>query len=175
MSNLLNRTVAFGGEKFVPRSFDENSFVMDWEAGKGAGVPPHFHRYSDEHFTVTKGEVTFTVNGETMVKREGDTLVVPRMTPHSIKNKTNDAIGLRVVYTPNADTHKMFGCWSTLLDEGNGMMSVFMKWWFIQEKLGWRKFSEPADGGGRAMFSAVGGLAMLLGGLLGWKKYLDKF
>jgi len=175
MSNLLNRAIAFGGETFIPRSFDENSFVMDWEAQKGASVPTHFHRHSDEHFTVTKGEVTFTVNGENILKREGETLFVPKMTPHSIKNKSNNTIGLRVVYVPCADTHKMFGCWATLQDEGNSMMAVFMKWWFIQQKLGWRKFSEPADGGGRVMFSVIGGLAMLLGNLLGWKKYLKDF
>ena len=175
MVNIINRPISFAGETFTPRNFDNNNFTMDWETVKGNQVPLHFHRHMDEHFTVTKGEATFTVNGETIVKKEGETLLVPKMTPHSIANKTNDSIGLRVTYTPNADAHKMFQAWAMFQDNGDSMLTGMTKWLYIQEKLDWQKFSEPADGGGKAMFAVFGALANLFGGLFAWKKYLDKF
>ncbi len=174
-ANILNREIPLGKEKFIPRSFDENNFVMDWECTKGGMVPPHFHRHMDEHFTVTKGEVTFTVNGGKIVKHEGETLLVPKMTPHSIKNNSDESIALRVTYTPNADAHKMFSAWATFHDDGDSLLTGFLKWLYLQKKLNWRKFSEPAHPVGTAIFAAMDGVALTLGKINGWDKYLDKF
>lgn len=175
MTNILNREILLGKEKFIPRSFDQNNFVMDWECAKGGMVPPHFHRYMDEHFAVTKGEVTFMVNGETILKREGETLLVPKMTPHSIKNNSGDSIGLRVSYTPNADADKMFSAWAAFHDGGDSLLTGFLKWLYLQKKLNWKKFSEPAHPVGTGIFAVMDGVAIMLGKINGWNKYLPKF
>lgn len=173
--NILNRELKLGSETFIPNSFDETHFAMDWTMAGGGMVPTHFHRHMDEHFTVTTGPVTFTVNGEQIVKQTGETLLVPKMQPHSIKNSTKQPVALRVHYTPNADTQKMFQSWALFTDEGDGMLTGMLKWWYVQDKLGWKKFSEPADGMGRVMFGILGSIAMLAGRVRGWDKYLNRF
>lgn len=175
MITILNRPLQLMKETFIPRTYDETHFEMDWTMEAGGMVPSHFHRYADEHFTVTDGEVVFSVDGNEVIKRVGETLLVARMTPHSIANKSGARIALRAKYTPCADTHKMFMAWAFFADEGNGTFAGMLKWWYVQEKLGWKKFSEPADGMGRMVFDILGGLAMLSGALFGWKKYLQSF
>lgn len=175
MIDIINRPLHLMKETFIPRSYDASHFEMDWTMEAGGVVQAHLHRHADEYFTVTGGEVTFTVNGETIVKKKDETLQVPRMTPHSISNTSGAQIMLHVKYTPCAHTHKMFIAWAYFADEGSGMFAGMLKWWYVQEKLGWKKFSEPADGAGKAMFALLGGLATLLGALLGWKKYLEIF
>lgn len=173
--NIINRKIILLKEVFTPLSFDEQHFEMDWTMEAKGMVPTHLHRHMDEHFTVTKGEVTFQVNGETIVKQAGETLFVPKMVPHGINNKTNGQIALRVRYTPCVDAHKMFEAMAYFADEGNGMFTGMLKWWYVQEKMGWRKFSEPADVAGRLFFAIIGGLALLCGALGGWKNYLKEF
>lgn len=175
MTIILNRPLQLMKETFIPRSFDDAHFEMDWTMEAGGMVPSHFHRHADEHFTITEGEVMFLVDGKEMVKKTGETLFVPRMTPHGITNKSGSRIALRARYTPCADTHKMFMAWAFFADEGNGLFAGMLKWWYVQEKLGWKKFSEPADAMGRLIFSILGAWAMLCGALFGWKKYLQSF
>jgi N-acetylneuraminate synthase len=53
-------------------------FVFD-----GQTCPYHYHRVKHETFYILKGETGMTVNGEGVVKKTGDILVVPTETKHS--------------------------------------------------------------------------------------------
>ena len=52
---------------------------------KGAGAPPHKHTWSDEHFYMLEGDVTFLVGEETREARQGDFVFVPRNTRHAFR------------------------------------------------------------------------------------------
>ncbi|HWI71142.1 MAG TPA: cupin domain-containing protein [Baekduia sp.] len=57
-----------------------------WEGGHGKPPPPHLHPSQDERFVVHEGELTVEIGGETRTLRGGDTLEVPRGTPHRMWN-----------------------------------------------------------------------------------------
>ena len=50
------------------------SLMYEW-LPKGSGAPPHKHSWSDEHFYITKGEVTFLVGEEIRKGRVGDFVI----------------------------------------------------------------------------------------------------
>lgn len=65
---------------------------------KGSGAPPHKHTWSDEHFYILDGQITFMVGEETIVGRKGDFVYVPRNTRHTFR-VDSDALLLNG-YTP---------------------------------------------------------------------------
>jgi mannose-6-phosphate isomerase-like protein (cupin superfamily) len=54
-------------------------FILDNPPGKGPEL--HLHPYA-ETFVVEAGEVTFTVDGQTVGARAGQVVIVPPETPH---------------------------------------------------------------------------------------------
>ena len=66
---------------------------------KGAGAPPHKHAWSDEHFHMLEGEVSFLVGEEIRVGRAGDFVYVPRNTRHAFRVDSDTAVFLNG-YTP---------------------------------------------------------------------------
>ena len=172
MQTNIFRPISFGKEVFYPKSFDENSFIMDWTMEAGGMVPPHLHKYSDEYFTVTKGEVLFTVNGEKITKNVGDTLLVPKGTPHSIKNPGKGQIGLTVKYSPCADVHRMFQIVAALDETNPGSIMNMVKYFYLSPRLGLKDFSTPQPAFAMTIMS---GIVTLIGKLSGWDKLIDKF
>jgi mannose-6-phosphate isomerase-like protein (cupin superfamily) len=57
-----------------------------WEPSDAHRPLLHRHPSQDEHFVVHEGELTALVGGVEHVLRAGDTLDVPRGTPHSMHN-----------------------------------------------------------------------------------------
>ena len=51
----------------------------------GSGAPPHKHTWSDEHFYILDGEITFLIGDEIKTCRKGDFLFVPRNTRHAFR------------------------------------------------------------------------------------------
>lgn len=51
----------------------------------GAGAPPHRHTWSDEHFYILEGEVTFLVGDKIRKGAPGDFVFVPRNTRHAFR------------------------------------------------------------------------------------------
>ena len=66
---------------------------------QGAGAPPHLHTWSDEHFYILEGEVTFLVGDETRRGKPGDFVFVPRHTRHAFRVDSPTAAFLNG-YTP---------------------------------------------------------------------------
>lgn len=172
MKTNIFRPLRFGKETFHPKSYDENSFIMDWSVEAGGGVPPHLHQHMDEHFTVTKGEVEFTVNGNKIVKQVGETLFVPKGTIHSIKNAGNDQVALAVKYEPCADTHRMFEIIATFDEKKPGSIINMLKYFYISPRLGLKSFSTPQPA---AINSVINGIATIIGKVSGWDKLVKQF
>ena len=74
------------------------SLMYEW-LPKGSGAPPHKHTWSDEHFYITKGEVTFLVGEEIKKGKAGDFVFVPRNTRHAFRVDSETAEFLNG-YTP---------------------------------------------------------------------------
>jgi quercetin dioxygenase-like cupin family protein len=66
----------------------------------GSGAPPHKHVWSDEHFYMLDGEVTFLVGDEIRTGKKGDFIFVPRNTRHAFRVDSEVAIFLNG-YTPS--------------------------------------------------------------------------
>jgi quercetin dioxygenase-like cupin family protein len=143
----IYRPIRMGSEVFHPMrpdSYrDRNIFVMDWTMQARGFVPPHKHIHMDEHFKITKGVITFSVKGKKFIKTVGDELFIPNGTPHSIRNKTNDEIGITVTYTPCADTHRMFEIFVALNGADDKTMMTTIKYFYLYPKLNFREFSAP--------------------------------
>lgn len=162
----------FGKETFLPLSYDEQSFVMQWTLEKGGMVPPHTHEYMDETFLITEGEVTFKVGSEKFVRGKGDSLTVPKGVTHSISNKSGAPIGITVTYSPCSDTHRMFAIIQSLNQEKPGSMMNMIKYFYLAPRLGLKPFSSPQP---KAIGSIINGITSLAGALWGWKKYINRF
>jgi quercetin dioxygenase-like cupin family protein len=66
----------------------------------GGGPPPHLHTREEESFYVLEGEITFTVNGQTVVGRPGTFVQIPRGTPHAFKNQSSAPVRMLIQCTP---------------------------------------------------------------------------
>ena len=75
-------------------------FAMDCLVGIGGGPPPHRHLAEDELFTVYEGAVEFTVAGKTSTIAKGDSVFIPRETPHSYRNETDEPARMLTIYAP---------------------------------------------------------------------------
>ena len=73
------------------------------ELDPGLRMPEHRHP-NEQVGIVLRGEFTFTVGGETRVRRTGDSWVIPPQVPHAVE--TTGAAGCTVIETfspPRAD------------------------------------------------------------------------
>jgi uncharacterized cupin superfamily protein len=94
-----------------------DSFVVDaeWQPG-GTGEPPnHLHPEQDEHFDVLEGELAVEVGGQPRTIRAGDTLDIPRATPHKMWNASDAPARARWATTPAGRTEE----WFALIDSVN--------------------------------------------------------
>jgi mannose-6-phosphate isomerase-like protein (cupin superfamily) len=82
-----------------------DSFVIaDWtDPGTHPGRPIaglHLHRHDDEAWFVLEGRLGFRVGDEEREVLVGDSLLVPRGTPHSYWNPASDPARYLLVMTP---------------------------------------------------------------------------
>lgn len=67
---------------------------------RGSGAPPHKHTWSDEHFYVIEGGLTFLVGEEIRTAGKGDFVFVPRNTRHAFRVDSETAAFLNG-YSPS--------------------------------------------------------------------------
>ncbi len=172
MAVNIFRPIKFGKEVFIPKSFDQSHFTMDWWMEAGGKVPNHLHRYMDEHFTVTEGEVLFESKEEKIVKKAGETFFVPKGITHSVSNKSKNTICVTVKYSPCSDTHRMFEIVSTLDEENPGKMMNMVKYFYLAPRLGLQEFSTPQP---QFIMNIISGIVTVMGKISGWDKLIPKF
>lgn len=66
---------------------------------KASGAPPHKHTWSDEHFYILDGTISFLVGDEITTAGKGDFVFVPRNTRHAFRVDSETAAFLNG-YTP---------------------------------------------------------------------------
>lgn len=172
MSVDIFKPIQMGKEIFHPKSYDENSFVMDWSIEAGGSVPPHVHNHMNEHFIITKGEITFQVNGKKITKKQGEEFFVPKGTTHAVNNAVKGQSCMTVTYSPCSDTHRMFQILAILDIENPGSMINMMKYFYLVPRLGLKEFSSirPAF-----LMSIMDGIVSVWGKIAGWDKLIAKF
>jgi mannose-6-phosphate isomerase-like protein (cupin superfamily) len=75
-------------ETVTIRSASPELLDVEGRWGPGGKPPPaHYHPEQDEHFEVLEGTLTAKLNGEERDLRPGETLAIPRRTPHQIWNR----------------------------------------------------------------------------------------
>ena len=166
------RELKMGKEVFHPLEYNTDSFTMNWTMEKGGKVPPHFHEYMNEHFTVTKGEVTFVVNGAKITKKTGEEFFVAKGVPHSIVNKYGSQIGLKVRYEPCADTHRLFEIIAVLDKQKPGSMVNMLKYFYLYPRLGLKPFSSVHP---KFVMTIMQGIVTVVGKVSGWRKLVKDF
>jgi len=75
-------------------------FAMDCVIGVGGGPPPHRHLAEDELFYVLSGSVGFTMDGDARLVGAGESVFVPRGTPHTYVNDGPAEARMIAIYTP---------------------------------------------------------------------------
>lgn len=87
------RTIAVVGDvyRFLATGEETDGKYAMWEAvvSPGGGPPPHIHSREEESFYVLEGEITFTLDDQTIVARPGMFANMPVGSLHSFKNNTD--------------------------------------------------------------------------------------
>ena len=105
------RTIAVVGDvyRFLATGEETAGHYATWEAlvPPGGGPPPHIHSREEESFYILEGEMTFRVNGETIVATAGTFANMPIGSLHSFKNETDRPARMIISVAP-AGLEKMF-------------------------------------------------------------------
>lgn len=84
------KTYSAVGDKYVMLATGEQTggayCLAEAHVPPGGGPPPHYHTREEEAFYVLEGEVTFLVDGATVIGTPGTFVQIPRGTAHGFKN-----------------------------------------------------------------------------------------
>ncbi len=145
---------------------------MDFSIGKGGSVPPHMHQHCDEHFKILKGEMKFTVNGKVIMKKAGEELYVPKLTPHTQANAGNETAELQVSFLPCADTHHLFQMLAFAEPAKPVSTITMMKAMYVMDQLKLKQFSHPHPAFANSL---ILGIVNAMGKLSGWNKLVASY
>ena len=102
-------------ETFRCISSTEEAFTMEWTVHPGGYVPfEHVHVNQDEIFHIQHGEIRVKVKGIEEVGKAGETLRIPRGTPHIAFNDKAEPLVCIVEYKPGLDLYKTMQCFAGL-------------------------------------------------------------
>ena len=98
------KTYSAVGDKYVFLATGEQTggayCLAEATVPPGGGPPPHYHTQEEESFYVLEGEVTFTVEKQTLIGTPGTFVQIPRRTPHSFKNNSGAPVRMLIQCTP---------------------------------------------------------------------------
>jgi mannose-6-phosphate isomerase-like protein (cupin superfamily) len=66
----------------------------------GSGPPLHVHHREDEIFAIREGEIEFWLDGESMIRRSGDVVFLPRGVPHTFRVLGSEPAKMLTLLTP---------------------------------------------------------------------------
>lgn len=92
------------GETIICKVPGEDTFgrfaLVEETSPPKSAVPPHFHRATDEIVYVLEGKYEFVIDGKPQTAEKGDTLVIPRKTPHGFRNLLTTPSVMLAIITP---------------------------------------------------------------------------
>jgi mannose-6-phosphate isomerase-like protein (cupin superfamily) len=91
---------------------------FDWRSVPGGVITEHIHPGQEERFTIIAGEAHFTLDGEALVGRPGDTVVVPAGIPHSEGNPGPGEVHGVVELRPALKTKELHEAFAGLVADG---------------------------------------------------------
>jgi mannose-6-phosphate isomerase-like protein (cupin superfamily) len=129
--------------------------------GPGGKPPPaHYHPDQDEHFEVLEGTLTAKVDGEERNLGIGETLDIPRRTPHQMWNRGD--VDARAIWQtrPGGRTEDWFRAIDRLIREGrvgsNGMPSALAYGVYLTEYRDVFRLASPPDLVARPLLAVLG-------------------
>lgn len=87
----------------------------------GKPPPKHLHPAQDEHFSVSSGRLSTRVAGTERILEPGETLDIPRNTPHQMWNAGPEPVVARWTTRPAGRTGEWFRRLDALVRENGGM------------------------------------------------------
>ena len=97
--------------KVLLRSSDTNGKIAVFEDVVDAGAPGsprHIHHKQDETFFFLEGEFEVEIDGKRYQAKPGDTVFVPRGTPHAWKFSGTEIDCIRYIFSPALNIEDMF-------------------------------------------------------------------
>jgi quercetin dioxygenase-like cupin family protein len=108
------RTIAVVGDvyRFLATGDDTNGKYAMFEAivPPGGGPPLHVHSREEESFYILEGEITFTINGERVVAKDGTFANMPVGTLHSFRNESDKPVRMLISVAPAGLEQMFFEC-----------------------------------------------------------------
>lgn len=161
-------------ERFQVLTLNNEIVEFDWTIQPGGSVPEHLHKESDEYFKVLEGELTFSLDGKTMIKKAGEELFVSKMALHSISNRSGNVGKCRVSYLPAADQGKFFQILFFLHELNPTDKTALFKAMYISDRLNYKEFS-TMQGGIKIVMKVMMGFFSFFAFLTGWEKLVRKY
>jgi quercetin dioxygenase-like cupin family protein len=98
------KTYSAVGDRYVVLASGEQTggayCLLEATVPPGSGPPPHYHTREEESFYVIEGEITFTVDGKTVVGTPGTFVQIPRTVPHAFKNNPDKPAQMLIQCVP---------------------------------------------------------------------------
>jgi mannose-6-phosphate isomerase-like protein (cupin superfamily) len=139
------------------------------------GPPKHIHTGFDEFFKVSNGELSVWMNGKVIKLQRGDSLFVPRGTPHKPFNETADTIRTEgVIAFPEKFAYhlpQVYGIMDNLPDFGKSPETLLQMCIFSSEGFD----SYVADGPPVFIQKTMSFLLVPLTRMLGYKSYYKEY
>jgi quercetin dioxygenase-like cupin family protein len=161
-------------ERFQVLTLNDEICEFDWIMQPGGAVPSHLHQEADEVFKILEGEVTFRLDGKTIVAHPGDEVMVPKFAIHSISNRSKANIRCNVTYSPVSDQGEFFRILFFLKSENPNDGNPLFKAMYIADQMKHKEFS-TVQGGMKVLLASMMGILKLIAPLLGWNRLLNKY
>lgn len=134
----------------------------------GFAGPRHIHPLQDERFEVQRGRAGFLVAGSEVVLGEGDTIEVPRGTPHTFWNAGDDEMAVLFEFWPAPpSTERFYEVYFGFAQEGRvnakampGLLDIATVW---DEVSAHAVLASPPPAVQHATFRVLRPLAQMLG------------
>jgi quercetin dioxygenase-like cupin family protein len=87
---------------FITTSEESNGVytLLEIELYKSEGPPLHYHNAFTEKFEVIQGTLYLQIGKDKKVLQVGDSVIVPKGTPHKFYNITDDQVKFRITFQP---------------------------------------------------------------------------
>jgi quercetin dioxygenase-like cupin family protein len=164
------------GERFAFQTTDEDLVRLDWFLPPGGSSPVHVHPNQIERVAGQEGELTLSIDGETVKVEPGQVFDVPAGVPHLFRNDGEVTVHTQVDFIPALDIREFLEMTAGLAADGklDGAGRPRNPLQFAVFVLGFRHVFHVARPPLWLQRLTLGPLAVL-GRLIGYERYHPKY